>query len=113
MEYLKPSFLVKKRNGGFLLVTALTDMGHYTKPQSSLMPGMDSTLLKLASWKHSIVSNLSLAFYPIPLAKNSMKYCGVVTSFKGVHVYTYFAMGMPGSETALEDSKKLRHGPQN
>jgi hypothetical protein len=32
-----------------------------------------------------------------------MKYCGVATPFKGVRVYTQCAMGMPGSETALED----------
>jgi len=32
-----------------------------------------------------------------------MKYCGVATPFKGVRVYTRCAMGMPGSETALEE----------
>ena len=32
-----------------------------------------------------------------------MKYCGVATPFKGVRVYTRSAMGMPGSEIALEE----------
>lgn len=32
-----------------------------------------------------------------------MKYCGVVTPFQGVRVYARRAMGMPGSETALEE----------
>ena len=32
-----------------------------------------------------------------------MKYCGVVTPFRGVRVYARSAMGMPGSETALEE----------
>ena len=32
-----------------------------------------------------------------------MKYCGVVSSFRGVCVYACSAMGMPGSETALEE----------
>lgn len=32
-----------------------------------------------------------------------MKYCGVVTPFQGVRVYLRSAMGMSGSETALED----------
>ena len=32
-----------------------------------------------------------------------MKYCGVVTPFRGVRVYNRAAMGMPGSETALEE----------
>jgi hypothetical protein len=32
-----------------------------------------------------------------------MKYCGVATPFRGVRVYVRSAMGMPGSETALEE----------
>jgi len=32
-----------------------------------------------------------------------MKYCGVAIPFKGVRVYTRTAMGMPGSEIALEE----------
>ena len=49
------------------------------------------------------MSDLTSAFYQIPLAKDSLKYCGVVTPFRGVRVYTHCAMGMPGSETALEE----------
>ncbi|KAL9989463.1 hypothetical protein ACROYT_G004019 [Oculina patagonica] len=47
--------------------------------------------------------SLSQAFYQIPLARRSMKYCGVVSPFKGVRVYTRCAMGIPGSKTALEE----------
>ena len=32
-----------------------------------------------------------------------MKYCSVVTPYKGVRVYTRCAMGLPGSESALEE----------
>ena len=32
-----------------------------------------------------------------------MKYCGKATPYRGVRVYTRCAMGMPGSETALEE----------
>lgn len=32
-----------------------------------------------------------------------MKYCGITTPFRGVRVYSRSAMGMPGSETALEE----------
>ena len=49
------------------------------------------------------MSNLTSAFYQIPLSKDSMKYCGVVTPFRGARVYSRSAMGMPGSETALEE----------
>ena len=103
VEYLNPSFLVKKPNGGSRLVTAFADVGRYSKPQPSLLPDVDSTLRLIAQWSHIIVTDLTSVFYQIPLAKESMKYCGVATPFKGVRVYVRSAMGMPGSETALEE----------
>lgn len=103
VEYLNPSFLVTKPNGGHRLVTAFADVGRYSKPQPSLMPDVDSTLRTIAKWKYIIVTDLTSAFYQIPLAKSSMKYCGVATPFRGVRTYTRCAMGMPGSETALEE----------
>lgn len=103
VEYVNPSFLVKKQSGGFRLVTAFSDVGRYSKPQPSLMPDVDSTLRHIAQWKYIIATDLTQAFYQIPLSRDSMKYCGVVTPFKGVRVYTRTAMGMPGSETALEE----------
>ena len=102
-EYLNPSFLVKKPNGGFRLVTAFSDVGRYSKPQSSLMPDVDSTLRTVAQWKYIIKTDLTNAFFQIPLAKQSMKFCGIATPFRGVPVYTRCAMGMPGSKTALEE----------
>ena len=103
VEYLNPSFLIKKPSGGFRLVTAFTDVGRFSKPQPSLMPDVDSTLRTIAPWKYIIKSDLTRAFYQIPLSKASMKYCGVATPFHGIRVYTRSAIGMPGSETALEE----------
>ena len=103
VEYLNPSFLVKKPNGGHRLVTAFADVGRYSKPQPSLLPDVDSTLRHIAQWKHIVKTDLTSAFYQKPLAQESMKYCGVATPFKGVRVYKRSAMGMPGSETALEE----------
>ena len=87
-EDINPSFLVKKPSGGFCLVTAFTDVGRYSKPQPSLMPDVDSTLCTIAPWKYIIKSDLTRAFYQIPLSKASMKYCGVATPFRGIRVYT-------------------------
>ncbi len=103
VEYLNPSFLIKKRSGGHRLVTAFSDVGRYSKPQPSLMPDIDCTLRKIAQWQYIATTDLSNAFYQIPLSRESMKYCGVVTPFRGVRVYARSAMGMPGSETALEE----------
>ncbi|XP_067660624.1 uncharacterized protein [Haliotis asinina] len=103
VEYLNPSFLVKKPSGGFRLVTSFGDVGRYSKPQPSLLPDVDSTLRQISQWKYLVTTDLSSAFYQIPLSRNSMKYCGVATPFGGVRVYVRSAMGMPGSETALEE----------
>lgn len=103
VEYLNPSFLVKKSNGGYRLVTAFNEVGKYCKPQPSLMPDVNSILRSIGHWKYIISTDLSAAFYQIHLNRASMKYCGVATPFKGIRVYTRCAMGMPGSETALEE----------
>ena len=83
--------------------TAFSDVGKYSKPQPFLMPNVDAILRQVAQWKYIIVTDLTSAFYQIPLSRQSMKYCGISTPSKGVRVYTRSAMGMPGSETALKE----------
>ena len=100
---MNPSFLVKKPGGGFRLVTALTDMGRYSKPQPSLIQDVDSTLRTIGQWRYIVATDLKNAFFQIPLSRQSIKYCGVATSFRGIRVYVRCAMGMPGSEAALEE----------
>ena len=100
-EYLNPSFLVKKTSGGFRLVTTFAEVGRHSKPQPSLMPDVDSTLRSIARWKYLIRSDLTNSFYQIPLSESSMKYCRVATPYRGVKCL--YAMGMPGSETALRN----------
>ena len=90
VEYLNPSFLVKKPNGGSRLVTAFADVGRYSKPQPSFLPDVDSTLRRIAQWSHIILSDLTSAFYQIP-------------EILRVGVYIRSDMGMTGSETALEE----------
>ena len=67
------------------------------------MPDADSTLRQIAQCRHILTTDLTSAFYQIPLPCKSMKYCGVATPFREVWVYACLAMGMPGSETALEE----------
>lgn len=95
VEYLNLSFLIRKQSGSYRLVTAFADVGRYSKPQPSLMPDVDSTLRQVAQWRHLIATDLTNAFYQIPLSCDSMKYCGVVTPFRGVRIYALSAMGMP------------------
>ena len=103
VEYLNLSFLVKKPSGGHRLMTAFADVAWYSNPQPSLMPDVNTTLRTITPWRYLIKTDLTQAFYQIPLSQSSLKYCGVLTPFRGILVYTRSAMGMPGSETALEE----------
>ena len=101
-EYVSPSFLVAKSAGGHRLVTAFAELGQFAKPQPSIMPSVDDIIRHLARFKFLIKADLSQAYYQIPLDRASLKYVGVCTPFKGVYVYTRAVMGLPGSESALE-----------
>lgn len=103
VEYLNASFLVNKPSGGTRLVTAFTDVAKYSKPQPSLLPDVDSTLRIIGSWKFICETDLTKAYHQLPLSNSSLKYCGVATPYRGIRVYVRSAMGMPGSETALEE----------
>ena len=100
VEYLNTSFLVEKPNGCSRLVTSFGEVTQYSKPQPSLMPNVDGVLRDMGKWQFVVITDLLKSFYQIPLSHSSMKYCGVATPFK---VYTRSAMGMPGSETCLEE----------
>ena len=67
------------------------------------MPNVNDTIRDIGKWKFLIKTDLQKAYYQIPLSRSAMKFCGTATPFKGVRVYTRCAMGLPGSETALEE----------
>ena len=103
VEYVNPSFLVKKSSGDFRLVTDFSSIAPFTKPAPTLLPDVNSTLLKIGSWKYLIKSDFAEAYFQLCLKRNSMRYCGVATPYKGTRVYMRGCMGLPGTETALEE----------
>lgn len=103
VEYLNPSFLIKKPSGKKRLVTAFGEVGQYSKPQPAYMPDTNQVLRHIGNWKYIIKGDLTYAYWQMKLNKASMKYCGIATPFKGIRVYARGAMGMPGTETALEE----------
>ena len=102
-EYLNPSFLITKKSGKKRLVTAFTEVSQYSKPQPALMSNIDDALRLIATWDYIVVSDATSAYWQMKLEKSSMKYTGIVTPFKGIRVYGRGAMGMPGTEAALEE----------
>ena len=102
VEYVSPSFLVKKPSGGNRLVTAFNQLTEYVKPQPAAMPNVDDVLRQIAQWRYIIKSDLTDAYYHIGLHPDSMRFTGIVSPFRGTFVYTRAVMGLPGSESSLE-----------
>ena len=102
VEYVSPSFLVKKSSGGHRLVTAFGDLSEHAIPMPAAMPDVDGVLRQIAQWKYILKTDLTMAYYQILLAKCSRKYVGIVSPFRGTLVYQRAVMGLPGSEASLE-----------
>ena len=102
-EYINPSFLVKKPDNSYRLVTSFGEVAAHNKPTPTATPSTDSVIQHFGRWKYIIKTDLKKAYFQIPLHPSSRKYCGVNTPFKGVRVYCRAAMGMPGSESALDE----------
>ena len=102
VEYVSPSFLVKKPGGDSRLVTAFTHIASYTKPLPSRATSCDDVLRFLAQYRYMIKTDMTKQFYQLPMESSSMKYLGVLTPYKGMRVYTRAAMGMPGSTEHLD-----------
>ena len=103
VEYVNPSFLLKKASGGHRLVTSFGQVAEFAKPQPTVTSNVEDVLQQVGQWKYIIKSDLKSAYYQIPIHKNSMKYVGVATPFRGTLVYCRSVMGLPGSEAALEE----------
>ena len=103
VEYVSPSFLVKKPNGGHRLVTSFGELAEHAIPQPCAKTHVDEVLRHIAQWKYIIKTDLTSAYYQICLALQSLKYVGVVSPFRGTLVYQRAVMGLPGSESTLEN----------
>ena len=103
VEYVSPSFLVKKEDNSKRLVTSFIGIAAYAKAPPSRVTSVDSVLRFLAKWKYIIKSDMTKQFFQMALKRSCMKYLGVMTPYKGLRVYTRAAMGMPGSSEHLDE----------
>ena len=103
VEYVHPSFLIKKPSGGHRLVTSFGEMADYAKPQPTTTTNIEHALHQIGQFEEIIVADLRDSYYQIPLDPNSSKYVGVVTPYTGTYVYRRSVMGLPGSESALDE----------
>ena len=74
------------------------------------MPTVEDMLRTISEWSYIISTDLKDAFYQIPLAKESMKWCGTVTPFRGIRIYLVACQGLSGSSEWLEELLCLLFG---
>ena len=105
VENTNPSFLVKKQPPSTQkrLVTDFNSISKFCRPTPSLLPNVESTLRSIASWKFLIKTDMSSAYHQLPMKKESKRFCGVHTPYRGLLVYNRGVMGLPGVEVALEE----------
>ena len=103
VEYVHPSFLVKKSSGGHRLVTSFGEVAEYAIPQPTSTGNIEHATYQIGQWNYLIGADVRDAYYHVPLSPESSKYVGVVTPYSGTLVYRRSVMGLPGSESALEE----------
>ena len=87
---------------GYRFATAFNELNQYTQLHPVAATSCIEVLRKIFSFKYIIKSDLTKSFYQIQKSKSSISYLGIVTPFKGLHVYLRCAMGMPGSSGYLQ-----------
>ena len=103
VEYVHPSFLVKKPSGGHRLVTSFGEMAEYAKPQPTINSNVEQALHQIGQFDQLIITDLKESYFQIPLNPESSRYVGVISPYTGTYVYKRSVMGLPGSEAALEE----------
>ena len=103
VEYVHPSFLVKKESGGHRLVTSFGEMGEYARPQPTNSSHVEHAIHQIGQYREMIIADLKDSYFQVLLNKESAKYLGVLTPYTGTYVYSRSVMGLPGSEAALEE----------
>ena len=81
VEYVSPSFLIKKTDGSHRLVATI---GTYAKPIVSQSISTDDILRFLAKYKYIIKSDMTKQFFQLPMKKSSIKYLGILTPYSPI-----------------------------
>ena len=103
VEHVHPSFIVKKASGGDRLVTSFGEMAEYARPQPTVNCNIEHALHQIGQYENIIITDMKEGYFQIPLSSESSKYVGVLSPYSGTFVYRRSVMGLPGSESALEE----------
>ena len=98
-----PSFLVKKPDKSHRLVTSFTELNKFVRPLPSKLSTTSEVLKSLSRWKYIIKTDLKSAYYQIKVDKDSQKWLGTNSPYKGMYVYCRGAMGLRNMAEFLEE----------
>ena len=104
VEFVSPSFLVDRPDGGEpRMVTAFGSIASYAKRPMSQSLNSENVLRFVSTFNYIIKTDQTKQFFHLPLTRDSMKYCGIQTPYKGIRIYTRAAMGLSGSSEHLDE----------
>ena len=103
VQHTSPSFLVKKANNEFRLVTSFVELNKFILPLPSKMSTTSDVIRDLGKWKYIIKSDLKSAYFQIPVTRESQKWLGTNSPFKGMYVYNRAPMGLRNMAEYLEE----------
>ena len=102
--HTSPSFLVKKPGDPKpRLVTSFTELNKFIRPHPSRLTTTSDVLRSISRWKYIIKTDLKSAYYQMQMDKESQKWLGTNSPYKGMYVYAKGAMGLRNMAEYLEE----------
>ena len=93
-EFVAPSMLVPKIDGGFRLVTDFTSLNQHIKKLPTISPSIQEAKEKIAKYKYHVFLDLSNYYYQGGVKIEDSQYLATVHPFKGLMVYTTDPQGL-------------------
>ena len=103
LEYLSPSLLVPKPDGGWRFVTDFTALNKHLKRLPSVNPTIQEARQDLSRKKYFIELDLSNYFFQGGLRREDTAYLGVQHPFRGPMLYTASPQGLKHSSEVSYD----------
>ena len=103
VTHTSPSFLVKKADGSHRLVTSFVELNKFICPLPSRISTTSDVMTALARWKFIIKTDLKSAYFQMKMSRESQKWLGTNSPFKGMFVYDRGAMGLRNMGEYLEE----------
>ena len=101
--HTSPSFLVKKSDSGHRMVTSFVELNKYLRPLPTTMTTTEDVITGMGKWKFIIKTDLKSAYFQIPVKKESQKWLGTISPFKGMYVYNVAPQGLRNMAEYLEE----------